>query len=321
MPSTNKKRKAEADLTSQSKKKKKSKKSKKHSSKEVELLEEPDQNDLKTIKLSTAVKQQIDEALEEFVKLHDLNESETKELFERSNKGGAGAHKEIAELAGLDYWRVYHYLQRKFHGSKGKWSAEETDTLLSMYEEHGHRWALIGRALDRLPQDVWDKYRSISQHTKSGPWSAEESLNLARIINVLCPGTNQGPPLRGIFWTQVSNVMKTRNQFQCRIHWHQKLHAKLKHQAGWKAIDDIELIKLVEQEGAEVISEISWGTLHVDWSGTMLRRRFLVLVRRVPNYLNKSFSEQVYPLSLTHSHKLARALSIYALSLMYTSGI
>lgn len=198
-------------------------------------------------------------------------------------------------MCGLGYHSVYVFLQNHvFLQRKGRWSDEENDLLQKLYDEHGNKWALIGSKIGRSAWEVRDRYRCLLNHEHNrGKWTAEESLRLAKIINVLHPSEN-GPPTGGILWSQVTRLMKTRNHYQCKAHFitlHNRLTAKLG--SEWNAEDDANLIQKLAALGAETVSDVNWSHLSSKWPGEKIRTRWKSLTRRVPNYMNLSFSQQV----------------------------
>ena len=60
-----------------------------------------------------------------------------------------GAWSEIS--ACLPHWSVYKLIKRKFNPDnyKGKWTKEEEQKLLYLYESEERKWELIGEELDK----------------------------------------------------------------------------------------------------------------------------------------------------------------------------
>ena len=77
---------------------------------------------------------------------------------------------------------VVRHCRRQFHpyGQRGSWTKEEDEQLEEAVEKYGHRWAKVGKAINRHPSHARDRHRDYVavKGFKTGRWSAWEVRQL-----------------------------------------------------------------------------------------------------------------------------------------------
>lgn len=116
------------------------------------------------------------------------------------------------------------FVERKIfltvHQLRGRWTDEEKNRLLSLYEVHGPRWAKLGRELGKRHEDVRMVHKQLMSVKKGKYTSEEESRLIAAIRGVLgkldCPVSDI--PYLGISWQSVAKLMNNeRNSVEYQI--------------------------------------------------------------------------------------------------------
>ncbi|KAK9448368.1 uncharacterized protein V1518DRAFT_418781 [Limtongia smithiae] len=116
---------------------------------------------------------------------------------------------------------VYKHVRRKYNPYvlRGRWTSREDEELRQLFEIHGAQWKVIGRAIDRMPEDCRDRYRNYVKCGESrgqNKWNPEEEEKLATIVQQI----KFADPNADINWTVVSERMGgIRSRIQCRYKW------------------------------------------------------------------------------------------------------
>jgi hypothetical protein len=106
-----------------------------------------------------------------------------------------------------------YFIERKLylsvHNIRGRWSDEDKERLLELYQTHGAKWAKLGRALNKRHEDVRSAYKQMTAKRK-GKYSPEEEDRLVDCIRqvtgkMLCP--MEELPQLGIAWQHVAKLM------------------------------------------------------------------------------------------------------------------
>ena len=84
---------------------------------------------------------------------------------------------------------VQNLCKRRFSpfNYRGRWSAEEEAALFKLYEQFGRRWTEIGRALNRTPTNVRDKWKQLGEEQnlerrRQRVWEFAEVIKMVRLI-------------------------------------------------------------------------------------------------------------------------------------------
>jgi hypothetical protein len=107
----------------------------------------------------------IMDAICEYAYSHDLGESELIDLItEKQTKKDNQVWTKISEcLPNRSVQSIHNFCHRKFNpfNYKGEWTNEEVESLIQLHKEHGAKWELIGKELERTATNVKDKFRQI----------------------------------------------------------------------------------------------------------------------------------------------------------------
>ncbi|OTA86903.1 hypothetical protein M434DRAFT_40409, partial [Hypoxylon sp. CO27-5] len=131
--------------------------------------------------------------------------------------------------------KVINQCRRKFHNfvARGTWTPEQQEELKKMYELHGNSFAVIGKLINRHPEDVRDRVRNYvvcGDNRRVQPWTFEEEDKLRSIITEAFEAIraqrqktgdeSQEPEEDLIDWQMVSERMdRTRSRLQCIQKW------------------------------------------------------------------------------------------------------
>ena len=185
----------------------------------------------------TGGKYKPDEAkvLEQTVKDYCASKNvEITELIDTAhNKNVRGAWKEIAQcLLHRTILSVYRRAQRQFHGmTRGKWSQEETASLINLVDLHGHKWKVIQDKLGRSATDCREKYFGLNSTFQKGRWSKESVELLLKSVRISLSVTRSNMDIREINrytlehnkkipWTVISCKVNRKRQ-DCYFKWKQ----------------------------------------------------------------------------------------------------
>ena len=138
-----------------------------------------------------------------------------------------------------------------------------------------------------------------------GAWSEEEEAKLAAAVRELrgdaaepsLPRDFSLPP--DVSWSQVAEIVGTRNAPQCRSKWFFDL--AWKERGGvkqWDFQDDLKLLRLLSSQEVEDEDEVEWAELCSGWDSARspyhLRNKWACLRRSVPSYENKTFQGELH---------------------------
>jgi hypothetical protein len=91
-------------------------------------------------------------------------ESILKLITERQTKKDSSIWTKVSEcLPNRSVQSVHNFCHRKLnpYNYKGQWSEDEISKLTRLYEEHGAKWELIGKELERTATNVKDKFKNL----------------------------------------------------------------------------------------------------------------------------------------------------------------
>ncbi|KAI2635848.1 hypothetical protein GGS26DRAFT_514543 [Hypomontagnella submonticulosa] len=214
--------------------------------------------------------------------------------------------------------KVINQCRRKFHNfvARGSWTQEQHDELKGLWETHGNKYAVIGKEINRHPEDVRDRIRNYvvcGENRRVDPWTQEEEDELRSII-LSALETIRARRQTGqisaeesdedlIDWQRVSELMhRTRSRLQCMQKW--KLMSRdRQRQEGAGSIDGGEvlsieqtiqtardeanatssreryrLLKAIRASGAKAESRIPWAKIRAKQLGSRWTRPTLMLV-------------------------------------------
>lgn len=202
----------------------------------------------------------IDEAVDRWAKRHNMTDYARNELI----------HGNPRTVNSTEFWdsvhatcpnrlrqKVINQCRRKYHNfvARGTWTPEQNDELAQMYELHGNKYTVIGKLINRHPEDVRDRVRNYiicGNNMRRHAWSHEEESQLIDIVNEAiehiknlqrngeCAADSRPDDL--VDWQLVSEKMNhTRSRLQCINKW--KL---IKSQMEGKSIDGGDILSVDE---------------------------------------------------------------------------
>ncbi|KAI9731076.1 MAG: RNA polymerase I enhancer binding protein [Claussenomyces sp. TS43310] len=182
--------------------------------------------------------------MQKFREMHDMSEHEQNELIADVSSSSKELWSQIClALPQRDRLAIQKHCRRNYHNysARGKWTAEDDQNLLQAQERHSNRWSLIGKLMDRHPEDVRDRWRNklfYGDKLTMGYWTQEEEKALKIVVrkgidaitklreNALAkdPTSTQydGPSINYVDWHAVSKMLQhRRGRSQCLLKWKQ----------------------------------------------------------------------------------------------------
>ena len=107
-------------------------------------------------------------------------------ITEKQQKNDKQVWTKIAECLPLrTVQSVHNFCHRTFHPNnyKGHWSSHEEKELLHLVKEHGKKWDLISKLLERTATNVKDKYKQLGGDNHSH--KTNEEMTLVRKLHLL----------------------------------------------------------------------------------------------------------------------------------------
>ncbi|KAI2769805.1 hypothetical protein F4815DRAFT_450678 [Daldinia loculata] len=180
----------------------------------------------------------ITQAVERWRDDHNLTQSEVNDLIQgnpREVKSQEFWARIVATCPNRRRQKVINQCRRKFHNfvARGAWTPEQHDELKKMWEIHGSKYAVIGKLINRHPEDVRDRIRNYvvcGETRRVDPWTYDEEEKLRSIISdavkVIRDRRQEGHIVSNesdedlIDWQRVSELMeRTRSRLQCIQKW------------------------------------------------------------------------------------------------------
>lgn len=137
----------------------------------------------------------------------------------------------------------------------------------------------------------------------TGAWSEEEESKLVAAVRELSGDASLSPEASlppdfslppDVSWSQVAEIVGSRNGPQCRSKWFFDLAWKERGGVNkWNCQDDVKLLHLLSSQEASDEDEVEWVELCSGWDSARspyhLRNKWACLRRSVPSYHNKTF--------------------------------
>merc|ERR1712100_766472 len=143
--------------------------------------------------------------------------------------------------------------------------------------------------------NVRDRWREIKENYAVGAWTPEENERLLRPVKETS-GEGDVHTLTDIQWSAISTRIQTRSRQQCRNHYMrtQSSGSGVQGMRGWLPEDDLELVTRIKESRVDAIDEVDWDEIRwTVWRDSQMKKRWIQLVKRVPDYSYKSFHEIV----------------------------
>ena len=183
----------------------------------------------------------ISEAIERFRLTRNLDLDRITELVHQNPKNGPIVNQRLWEAVqaacpSRKRQKLIDWCRQQYHTfvARGTWTREQDEELADMIAKHGTKWSVIGKEINRHPNDVRDRYRN---YLACGPsqnkdyWTQEEEDRLREIVNQCLKAISairKLEPSPGddrtneecIDWDIVSQKMnRTRSRRQCLEKW------------------------------------------------------------------------------------------------------
>ncbi|KAI1385622.1 uncharacterized protein F4822DRAFT_432477 [Hypoxylon trugodes] len=163
--------------------------------------------------------------------------------------------------------KVINLCRRKFHNfvARGTWTPEQHEELTQLWEEHGNKYSLLGKLINRHPEDVRDRVRNYvvcGNSRRVDPWTLEEEERLQSIVTEALESIKEHR-LNGhinsieadedlIDWQRVSERMdRTRSRLQCISKW--KKISNRPSEAGIDGSGTLTVDQIIQQARDEVV--------------------------------------------------------------------
>ncbi|KAI1440018.1 hypothetical protein F5Y02DRAFT_424694 [Annulohypoxylon stygium] len=180
----------------------------------------------------------ITQAVEHWRDDHNLTQTQVNALIQGNPKEVRSQEfwaRVIAACPSRPRQKVINQCRRKFHNfvARGTWTEEQQEELERVWKQHGNKYSLIGKIINRHPEDVRDRVRNYAicgDSRRSDPWTLDEEEKLQAIISdalrVIREHRRQGKirvqeaDEELIDWQRVSELMdRTRSRLQCIQKW------------------------------------------------------------------------------------------------------
>ncbi|XXH01575.1 Sphingosine N-acyltransferase lag1 [Hypoxylon texense] len=261
----------------------------------------------------------ITQAVERWRDEHELTQEQVNNLIQGNPKEVKSQEfwaRVVATCPNRKRQKIINQCRRKFHNfvARGKWTTEQHDELKRLWEIHGNKYSVIGKLINRYPEDVRDRVRNYvvcGDNRRSDPWTKEEENKLESIISealaVIRAEQENGaipadePEEELIDWQRVSVMMdRTRSRLQCITKWKLMMRQKQAgegsidgsavasvHETVMKAREEAEamsseerynLIKAIRAYRTQADSRIPWAKIREKKMGPQWTRPTLMLV-------------------------------------------
>lgn len=126
---------------------------------------------------------------------------------------------EIAKVfADRSLLSVYNRTERLFSegNNRGAWTDAEVGLMLHLVDQHGTKWAMIGKQINRIAGAVKEKYSKIAlgDGAKDGRWTKFETDKLKDAV-----AENMGDD-KAVNWAAVQRSVGSRTMSQCISKWY-----------------------------------------------------------------------------------------------------
>ncbi|KAI4869819.1 hypothetical protein F4820DRAFT_443611 [Hypoxylon rubiginosum] len=261
----------------------------------------------------------ITQAVERWRDDHQLTQHQVNDLIQGNPKKVKSTQfwaRIVATCPNRKRQKIINQCRRKFHNfvARGSWTTEQNNELKELWDIYGNKYAVIGRIINRLAEDVRDRVRNYAicgNKRRSDPWTKEEENRLESIITEALETIRAQRESADISddeddedlidWQRVSELMeRTRSRLQCMSKW--KIMVRQKHASDGsidggevlpvddiidKARDEAEamsnderyhLVKAIRAYRSQADSRIPWAKVREKKMGKRWTRPTLMLV-------------------------------------------
>jgi len=242
---------------------------------------------------SAQEKETLMNAIKDYAKEHNITDLE--DLTNR-NRTFRGAWSTIATaLPHRSVRSVYNYGQRVLHiGRKtGRFTPDEVQTMLDLYAKHGRNWKMIGKIMNRDPNQIRNKHTKYLEKGSTKEWTKEEDELLTKLVlehhkDLRVLRNERVWPLFNIQWHEIRNhmtiVKRTRDSLKRR--W-QNIVKKNLAPNPFSIHDDIALARFIKALDPKTVKDIKWSEAKfgdLTHSGWQIKDRWMVLSRKIKGH-------------------------------------
>jgi len=211
---------------------------------------------------------------------------------------GARMKKTRANIK-VRYTQLFVYSKSK----KGFWTTDEENKLRNAVEEflQARKEAEEAEEAERSAAVSMHMHanKNISESNGAGPSGGNISADA--VPNTTTPAS---PPnferkierrrvLDNITWSSIAQKVGTRNAFQCFYKWYGQLSPSMIIRGDWGRGDDKSMLKALWRLGDIAEYEVQWDKLVPKRTTQQARRRWRLMIKGVPEYKEKEFSDVV----------------------------
>ncbi|KAH9246243.1 hypothetical protein BSLG_007009 [Batrachochytrium salamandrivorans] len=222
--------------------------------------------------------------------------SEFKSASMYADKKYSGFIASVRENAALNRTvdQVYWYMSRAYSTKRtggARWTEEEDNMLRHLIATKGERYAEIEREMGRGDtKKRWKKLMSASPSMKVGRWGEDEVQKLTSAITQIMTREGLTDSSQITQWPEISSMVGTRNDVQCRSKWNLALQCGKKVLPTARSFEYDDYVALLTRmlalcSTANDETEIIWEMLvgHEEpWNAHYLKGRWMYLRGAVP---------------------------------------
>ncbi|KAI0006750.1 hypothetical protein F4779DRAFT_549985 [Xylariaceae sp. FL0662B] len=258
----------------------------------------------------------IGQAVERWREDHNMTQFQINELIQgppRDMKSGEFWDHVAETCPNRRRQKVINQCRRKYHNfvARGTWTYEQHEELKAMWERHGNKYAVIGKLINRHPEDVRDRVRNYvvcGDNRRVEQWDESEQEKLTSIVGEAIEHIqkeraggrvrHEGPDDDLVDWQAVSEKMgRTRSRLQCIQKWKaikaqteggsidgetlsidEVVQRAREEAADMPSQDRYRIVRAVRTCGANADSRIPWAKISVKKLGRQWARSTIMLV-------------------------------------------
>lgn len=246
---------------------------------------------LRNVKYTASENARLMEAVKEFC---ELKGTTVDELSMRDEKQ-AKTWGKIAKMSGIEIRNVQSMSKRVRRVLSaelgGIWTEDQADRLAELVlagDVASPNWRHAASVIGKSPDQCRDKWRELFGSENRGRWSRQETQALRAAVTTI---TKDLAPVSDIPWKEISKLVPGRSPDQCRTKWYKDVLPPLLQYQGKHGVPvetDVFLRLIVYNLCAlefEELELVCWASVNPFWPATENKKRFLLLLKSVPEHL------------------------------------
>jgi hypothetical protein len=203
----------------------------------------------------------------------------------------------------------YREIQLGGEKKTGRWSTEEEEKLKEAVNEYLEAKKEAERTTTgnvvSMPTSGTDGGAAGPSSSRGATTPIQRNLTSTRTTT---PSSQQKLDKRVVLddidWGIISQKVQTRSNLQCLEKWYDQMAPSMVDRGDWGTGDDRRLLKALWRAGDISEFEVQWDGLVPERTAQQARRRWRLMVKVVPNYKDKEFSQVVKYLVEKHLPQL-----------------